>query len=96
VERVECSGSGRSRSFSAEQVTQVGAPQLDACFSDGVTESRARIRPDPRKKILLLATSSFVSQRPDVSGRHAADAIRSAIQHLQIVAAAPDDRVSGT
>jgi len=48
--------------YRPEQVTQVGAPQLDVYFS-GLSCSReelcARMGLDPRKKILVLATSSF-------------------------------------
>jgi len=48
--------------YRREQVTPVGAPQLDVYFS-GLSCSReelcARMGLDPRKKILVLATSSF-------------------------------------
>src|SRR6185436_7009240 len=46
--------------FRPEQVTEVGAPQLDGYFSEGLTSlSKEDLGLDPRKKVLLLATSSF-------------------------------------
>jgi hypothetical protein len=46
--------------FRPRQVTQVGAPQLDVYFGDRRPgPSREALGLDPRKKVLLLATSSF-------------------------------------
>jgi hypothetical protein len=46
--------------YRPSQVTPVGAPQLDVYFShDGCEHSAGDLGLDPRKKTLLLATSSF-------------------------------------
>ena len=49
---------GRDRPLSSAQVSQVGAPQLDVYFPRP-NSARADLGLDPRKKTLLLATSSF-------------------------------------
>ena len=84
--------------YRAEQVTQVGAPQLDVYFA----HSRSgypleRLGLDPRKKTLLLATSSFTYESDQT---YLVDMLLEAIrngdirQPLQIVLRLhPDDRV---
>ncbi|HLZ26942.1 MAG TPA: hypothetical protein VKV73_06440 [Chloroflexota bacterium] len=84
--------------YRPEQVTQVGAPQLDAYFAaDGATVSKADLGLDPRKKTLLLATSSFTY---DSDQTYLVDMLLEAIRGgeirhpLQIVLRLhPDDRV---
>jgi hypothetical protein len=84
--------------YRPDQVTQVGAPQLDTYFADRETNlTHADLGLDPRKKVLLLATSSFTY---DSDQTYLVDmllgAIRSGeIRHpLQIVLRLhPDDRV---
>ena len=84
--------------FRPAQVTQVGAPQLDAYFSAPATgATREELGLDPRKKILLLATSSFTYDSDQTYlVDMLLDAIRGGeIRHpLQIVLRLhPDDRV---
>jgi hypothetical protein len=80
--------------FRPEQVTQVGAPQLDVYFSPRET---ADLGLDPRKKTLVLATSSFTYESDQTYlVDMLLEAIRSGeIRHpLQIVLRLhPDDRV---
>jgi hypothetical protein len=90
--------------FRPNQVTQVGAPQLDAYFSDFADFSAraAHIGPaelglDPNKKTLLLATSSFTY---DSDQTYLVDMLLDAIRNgdighpLQIVLRLhPDDKV---
>ncbi len=84
--------------FRPDQVTQVGAPQLDVYFTPNSKEiSGAALGLDPAKKTLLLATSSFTY---DSDQTYLVDmllaAIRSGdIRHpLQIVLRLhPDDKV---
>ncbi len=46
--------------FRPDQVTQVGAPQLDGYFRNGAPAlTRHELGLDPHKKVLVLATSSF-------------------------------------
>ena len=84
--------------FRAAQVTQVGAPQLDVYFSGRPARSdREELGLDPRKKILVLATSSFTYDSDQTYlVDMLLDAIRGGeIRHpLQIVLRLhPDDRV---
>jgi hypothetical protein len=80
------------------QVTQVGAPQLDVYFSaDAPQITAAELGLDPRKKTLLLATSSFTY---DSDQTYLVDMLLEAIrngdirQPLQIVLRLhPDDKV---
>jgi hypothetical protein len=80
------------------QVTQVGAPQLDVYFRRSTLEvSKGDLGLDPRKKTLLLATSSFTY---DSDQTYLVDLLIEAIrnreirQPLQIVLRLhPDDRV---
>jgi hypothetical protein len=86
--------------FRAEQVRQVGAPQLDVYFrGDGFDRAElcARMGLDPRKRILVLATSSFTY---DSDQTYLVDLVLDAIrsgeirQPLQVVLRLhPDDRV---
>jgi hypothetical protein len=86
--------------FRAAQVTQVGAPQLDAYFADGegrLSREDLGLARDPRTKILLLATSSFTY---DSDQTYLVDMLLAAIRAgeirhpLQIVLRLhPDDRV---
>jgi hypothetical protein len=84
--------------FRPEQVTQVGAPQLDAYFRDGDPPvTREQLGLDPRKKVLVLATSSFTYESDQT---YLVDMLLDAIrggeirQPLQIVLRLhPDDRV---
>jgi hypothetical protein len=82
--------------FRPEQVTQVGAPQLDTYFRGRPPVSRAELGLDPRKKILVLATSSFTYDSDQTYLVDLVlDAIRSGeIRHpVQIVLRLhPDDR----
>ena len=84
--------------YRPEQVTQVGAPQLDTYFADGdANVSLEDLGLDPRKKTLLLATSSFTYDSDQTYlVDMLLDAIRGGeIRHpLQIVLRLhPDDRV---
>jgi CDP-Glycerol:Poly(glycerophosphate) glycerophosphotransferase len=86
--------------YRPSQVTQVGAPQLDVYFSDSddaPAVSAEELGLDPRKKTLLLATSSFTYDSDQTYlVDMLIDAIRGGeIQHpLQIVLRLhPDDRV---
>jgi hypothetical protein len=84
--------------YRPEQVTQVGAPQLDAYFQPPRREiSKEVLGLDPRKKTLLLATSSFTyDSEQTYLVDMLIDAIRSGEIHqpLQIVLRLhPDDRV---
>jgi hypothetical protein len=87
--------------YRPEQVSQVGAPQLDVYFNDSVDISREKLCEemglDPRKKILLLATSSFTY---DSDQTYLVDLVREAIRagrighQVQVVLRLhPDDRV---
>jgi CDP-glycerol glycerophosphotransferase (TagB/SpsB family) len=87
--------------FSADAVTPVGAPQLDVYFDATTHKSRedfcASAGLDARKKILLLATSSFTY---DSDQTYLVDMVLDAIrsgeirQPLQVVLRLhPDDRV---
>jgi len=84
--------------FRPGQVTQVGAPQLDRYFrKQSSTLTRQDLGLDPRKKTMLLATSSFTY---DSDQTYLVDTLidairRSEIGHpLQIVLRLhPDDRV---
>jgi hypothetical protein len=84
--------------YRPEQVTQVGAPQLDTYFQPAPREtSKEELGLDPRKKTLLLATSSFTY---DSDQTYLVDMLIDAIrareiqQPLQIVLRLhPDDRV---
>jgi hypothetical protein len=80
--------------FQPERVTQVGAPQLDVYFSPRDT---ADLGLDPRKKTLVLATSSFTYESDQT---YLVDMLLEAMRHgeirhpLQIVLRLhPDDRV---
>jgi hypothetical protein len=81
-----------------EQVTQVGAPQLDVYFAGQPSSiTPADLGLDPRKKTLLLATSSFTY---DSDQTYLVDMLLDAIRNgeiahpLQIVLRLhPDDRV---
>ena len=86
--------------FRPEQVTQVGAPQLDVYF-DSPVWSRARLVDemglDPAKKIVVLATSSFTYDSDQtylvdmvLDGVRSGD-IRDAVQI--VLRLHPDDRV---
>jgi hypothetical protein len=84
--------------YRSSQVTQVGAPQLDAYFSEPAgTATGAELGLDPRKKTLLLATSSFTYESDQTYlVDMLIDAIRGGEIHhpLQIVLRLhPDDRV---
>ena len=84
--------------FRPDQVTQVGAPQLDAYFpARGPAMTREELGLDPRKKVLVLATSSFTYDSDQTYlVDMLLDAIRGGeIRHpLQIVLRLhPDDRV---
>ena len=84
--------------FRSEQVTQVGAPQLDAYFRPPHEQlSKSDLGLDPAKKTLLLATSSFTY---DSDQTYLVDMLIEAIRSgairipLQIVLRLhPDDRV---
>jgi hypothetical protein len=84
--------------YRSEQVTQVGAPQLDTYFQPSDrTISKEELGLDPRKKTLLLATSSFTY---DSDQTYLVDMLIESIrngeihQPLQIVLRLhPDDRV---
>ena len=80
--------------FRPHQVTQVGAPQLDNYFQDSPPHELAL---DPRKKTLVLATSSFTYDSDQTYlVDMLLDAIRGGEIHhpLQIVLRLhPDDRV---
>ncbi|TME96525.1 MAG: hypothetical protein E6I52_20890 [Chloroflexi bacterium] len=84
--------------YRASQVTEVGAPQLDVYFQEGYRSlSKAELGLDPRKKTLLVATSSFTY---DSDQTYLVDmllhAVRAGEIHhpLQIVLRLhPDDRV---
>ena len=84
--------------FRPQQVTPVGAPQLDVYFDPHrVPKSAAELGLDPAKKTLLLATSSFTY---DSDQTYLVDMLLAAIrsgaihQPLQIVLRLhPDDRV---
>lgn len=84
--------------FRPEQVTQVGAPQLDMYFSDrSTTIGRDELGLDPGKKTLLLATSSFTY---DSDQTYLIDMLLDAVRNgeirhpLQVVLRLhPDDRV---
>jgi hypothetical protein len=80
--------------FRPDQVTQVGAPQLDVYFSNRDT---ADLGLDPRKKTLVLATSSFTYESDQT---YLVDMLLEAMRNgeirhpLQIVLRLhPDDRV---
>jgi hypothetical protein len=83
--------------YRPHQVTQVGAPQLDVYFGDrSPGPSREELGLDPRKKVLLLATSSFTY---DSDQTYLVDMLLEAIRAgeirhpLQIVLRLhPDDR----
>ncbi len=83
--------------FRPNQVTQVGAPQLDVYFSDDSAHfGAAELGLDPHKKTLLLATSSFTY---DSDQTYLVDMLLNAIrtgqirQPLQIVVRLhPDDK----
>jgi CDP-Glycerol:Poly(glycerophosphate) glycerophosphotransferase len=84
--------------YRPEQVTQVGAPQLDVYFRPPVCEfTKHDFGLDPSKKTLLLATSSFTYDSDQTYlVDMVVDAIRSGeIRHpLQVVLRLhPDDRV---
>jgi CDP-glycerol:poly(glycerophosphate) glycerophosphotransferase len=84
--------------YRAEQVTQVGAPQLDVYFNPPAREiTPEELGLDPRKKTLVLATSSFTY---DSDQTYLVDMLIEAIRNreirypLQIVLRLhPDDRV---
>jgi CDP-Glycerol:Poly(glycerophosphate) glycerophosphotransferase len=84
--------------FSPNQVTQVGAPQLDVYFEPArKRRSRAELGLDPDKKVLLLATSSFTY---DSDQTYLVDMLLQAIRSGDIRPPAqivlrlhPDDRV---
>lgn len=84
--------------YRPEDVTEVGAPQLDVYFDPPSREyTREELGIDPRKKTLLLATSSFTY---DSDQTYLVDMLIEAIrggdirQPLQIVLRLhPDDRV---
>ncbi len=84
--------------YRREQVTQVGAPQLDVYFSESRRQlSKADLGLNPDKKTLLLATSSFTYESDQTYLVDTLiDAVRSGAirQPLQIVLRLhPDDRV---
>jgi hypothetical protein len=83
--------------FRPDQVTQVGAPQLDACFRGDPGLTHEDLGLDPRKKVLVLATSSFTYESDQTYlVDMLLDAIRGGeINHpLQVVLRLhPDDRV---
>jgi hypothetical protein len=84
--------------YRPEHVSQVGAPQLDVYFKeDRRALSKADLGLDPRKKTLLLATSSFTYDSDQTYlVDMLIDAIRSReiLPHTQIVLRLhPDDRV---
>jgi len=84
--------------YRPDQVTQVGAPQLDGYFQNpGPLMTREELGLDPRKKALVLATSSFTYDSDQTYlVDMLLDAIRGGeIRHpLQIVLRLhPDDRV---
>jgi CDP-Glycerol:Poly(glycerophosphate) glycerophosphotransferase len=86
--------------FRAEQVTEVGAPQLDVYFDRQYSsreETCAALGIDPTKKIILLATSSFTY---DSDQTYLVDMLLEAIRTREIAEPAhlvlrlhPDDRV---
>ena len=84
--------------FRPHQVTQVGAPQLDVYFSSRTSvDSREALGLDPRRKTLVLATSSFTY---DSDQTYLVDMLLDAIRNgeirhpLQIVLRLhPDDKV---
>jgi len=84
--------------YRPDRVMQVGAPQLDSYFHDaGPGMTREELGLDPRKKILVLATSSFTY---DSDQTYLVDMLLEAIRGgeirhpLQIVLRLhPDDRV---
>jgi hypothetical protein len=84
--------------YRPDQVTEVGAPQLDVYFGDRRPAfSKEELGLDPRKKTLLLATSSFTY---DSDQTYLVDMLIEAIRNreirepLQIVLRLhPDDRV---
>jgi hypothetical protein len=83
--------------FRADQVVQVGAPQLDVYFQPAEPVSREQLGLAPGKKVLLLATSSFTYESDQTYlVDMVLDAIRSgAIRHdVQVVLRLhPDDKV---
>ena len=84
--------------YRPEQVTQVGAPQLDVYFKAGRRDfKKADLGLDPRKKTLLLATSSFTY---DSDQTYLVDMLIDAIRSREILYPSqivlrlhPDDRV---
>ena len=83
--------------FRAEQVTEVGAPQLDVYFDPSARPLRGELGLDRARRILVLATSSFTY---DSDQTYLVDMVLEAIRSgeirepLQIVLRLhPDDRV---